>query len=349
MVKLAVLGLGFMGQTHLQSIRNAQREGLDVELVAVCDRNDSRLDPRAGAAGNMETTSGEPLFDPTAILATTSFEELLGHDEVEGVVICTHTDTHVDMATRALEAGKHVLLEKPVATTAAEVAALLQRVGDRTQPGQASPICMPAMCMRYWPGWSSLRDTIMRGENGEAYGALRSLHARRLGARPDWGGEFYGDSDRCGGAIVDLHIHDVDFVYWCLGRPESVTSVGSRQHLTSCYRYGDRPQLQVVAEGGWVDTPNYPFHMGYTAHFERGTVEYDSSAAQPLRVISSEGVEFPELDAATGYDGELRHFLEVVQGRRELGANLEQAHIVMEMIEAEERSLQSGKPESVSS
>jgi len=173
-VGVAVLGLGFMGRTHIGAYRAANAAGHENELVAVCDSDRDRRRGLPGGAGNFE--KGEKLdlmFDPTTVLAYADPAELFADSGVQLVSICTHTDSHVDLAIQALEAGKHVLVEKPVALHSADV----ERLADAAEA--SSTLCMPAHCMRFWPAWRWLRDVVAVGR------LLRQCRAhRRSAGRP---------------------------------------------------------------------------------------------------------------------------------------------------------------------
>ena len=91
--------------------------------------------------------------------------------------MCTHTDSHVEIALGALRAGKHALVEKPVALTADAVRPLADAARD------AKTLCMPAHCIRFWPGWDWLRDAIVSGEHGRVVSATFLREARRRGGR----------------------------------------------------------------------------------------------------------------------------------------------------------------------
>ena len=140
--RVGVVGLGFMGRTHVAAYRAAAAAGHPNRLVAVCDREAARLAGESGARGNLEgERPGEPVFDPAGVETYEDPARLLADDAVELVSICTPTDSHVELAVAALEAKKHVLLEKPVALSSleAERLAVVARRSDR--------LCMPAMCM----------------------------------------------------------------------------------------------------------------------------------------------------------------------------------------------------------
>src|SRR5206468_2072633 len=143
---------------------------------------------------------------------------------------------------------------------------------------------------------------------------------RRLGSSPAWSRNFYGNPVKSGGALFDLHVHDADFVRWCFGPPDAVTSTGSIEHVTTLYRYEHGPE-HVVAEGGWNHTIGFPFFVGYTVVVERATAEF-ALGREPLLTLARDGRnEAVELEAGTGYDGEVRHVLALIAGKEKARAS----------------------------
>jgi predicted dehydrogenase len=330
--RVAVLGLGFMGRTHIGAYAAAREAGSPNELVAVCDSDPERRAGRSGAAGNLERgATAELMFDPSCVRAYATPEELFADPEVDLVSICTHTDSHVDLSIAALAAKKHVLVEKPVAKTSAEIERLARAAAE------ARTLCMPAHCMRFWPGWTWLRERIASGE----FGPVRSAVFRRLASPPSWSADFYADSERTGGALVDLHIHDADFVRWCFGAPDALASAGTIDHLTTIYRYARGPG-HVVAEGGWDHSPGFAFQMRYVVVFEGATAEFDL-AREPQLLLSRGGESQPiELPAGDGYLGEVRHLLDRIRtGHGQLASTVPEALELARMLEAERASLRS--------
>jgi predicted dehydrogenase len=349
-VGIGVIGVGFMGQTHVRAYAAAAAAGAPCELVAVCDASPERIAGVAAAAGNLGDASeadGTRQFDPSRVRGYTSPDALLDDPRVDAVSICTYTDTHVDLAARALRAGKHVLVEKPVAVHAADVRRL------EAEAAASGRLCMPAMCMRFWPGWPWLRERIRAGE----WGPLCSLTLQRLGSGPRWGRDFYSDTARSGGALVDLHIHDVDFICWCLGPPRSVRAHGSVNHVLTAYRYsgpdaavdGERPL--VTAEGGWTLQPSAGFRMRYLAAFERATIDFDLSRTPQVKVHVGDGTEEPEMPGIGGYEAEVSAFIAAVARKHaaphaaaESGLpTLAEAVQVAQVLETELESLRTGR------
>jgi predicted dehydrogenase len=330
-IGVGVIGFGFMGRTHLAAYRAADRAGFPNRVLALCDRDLARIGGGAFQLGNLEQGNGNPREGIAGLAVHADPAELLADERIELVSICTPTDTHVALALQALAAGKHVVVEKPVALRARDVARLAAAAK------RARRTCMPAMCMRFWPGWSWLKEQV----GSRAFGRVRSAVFRRLAAPPSWSRGFYGNAKKSGGALFDLHVHDADFVRHCFGAPAAVASTGSLDHLTTCYRFARGPE-HVVAEGGWDHTPGFPFFMGFTVVFERATAEFALGRGLAL---SREGRTEPvELPSSTGYDGEIRHALAVVAGRTKLRATVDEAVGLVAMLEAERRSLETGRP-----
>lgn len=332
-IGVGIIGIGFMGCTHLAAYQRARADGVPCRVVAVSDRSAERLSGRAPASGNLDSgAAAEQLFDLAEVAAYADADALLADDAVDLVSVCTHTDTHVEIASRALAAGRHVLVEKPVALDVAGVETLMD-AAERAQR-----FCMPAMCMRFWPGWDWLKDKA----DTRTFGRVISARFERLGAPPAWGGGFYGDLSRSGGALFDLHVHDVDFVYHLFGPPRAVSSAGTPAHVASRFDYPDIPG-QVAAEGGWMTAPAFPFRMRYLVEFERAVAEFDSLRDPALLVHGGGAPAAVELPDRNGYDGEVRHAVDLALGWRvAMVAPLEDALAVTRLILAERASLASG-------
>ncbi len=327
MLGVGVIGMGFMGRTHAAAWVAAQAAGYPCRLAALCDASPERIAAGFAADGNLETDrariateSLRRYADPAAMLAD---------PDVQIVSVCTPTDTHVELACRALAAGKHVLVEKPVALSRAALQPLLHAARE------ARTLCLPAMCMRFWPGWPWLRDRIRDG----SFGAVRSLACRRLGSTPAWS-SFYRDATRSGGALFDLHIHDVDFIYWCFGMPQEVSAYGSPQHVLATYRFASGPAL-VSAEAAWDQAPAAPFTMRFVCNFERATARFALGEPAPLLVHGEARSDAVALDGLSGYEAQVRHLVDLVGGVETTPrVSLADVDAVTHLVECESRSLE---------
>ncbi|RMH24370.1 MAG: gfo/Idh/MocA family oxidoreductase [Planctomycetota bacterium] len=331
-IGIGIIGMGFMGQTHTRSFL-ADPSGAG-SLVAVCDRDPDRRAGISSDAGNIGSDlSGGRLFDPDEVVGYEDPEALFADPRIDLVSICTHTDTHIELAIRALRAGKHVLVEKPVATQPEQIEQLIREAES------AGRICVPAMCMRHWPGWSDLRTLI----DSKEFGTVTHARFERLGAAPRWSHGFYADESKSGGAIFDLHIHDVDMVCWLFGTPRQVRSIGSSRHVATQYVFKNGPSVQT--EGGWLIDPSFPFRMSFIVEFEHAVAAFDSAAPQPM-IIYAEGEPHPvSLPSTTGYDQQATAVLHAIStGELSRLPTLEDALAVTRVIHAERRSVLDGVP-----
>ncbi|RNC81650.1 MAG: gfo/Idh/MocA family oxidoreductase [Phycisphaera sp.] len=334
-IRAGVIGLGFIGQTHIRAYNTAHDSGLPVKLAGVADKNADLLTGTFETQGNIDSTTHDALFDPEQTCTTTDPTTLIESDDIDLISICTHTDTHIELALQALRAGKHVLVEKPVARTSSDISILTSAAAEAEKQ---RVLCMPAMCMRFWPAWAWLRDAVTTG----IYGRTRSATFQRLGSTPGWSDGFYKDKSRSGGALLDLHIHDTDFVHACFGVPDSVTSTGDEDHISTQYTYNDTP-VHVAAEGCWDRHPSAPFVMRYSVCFERATAEFSLGADHELVLHDDSGSTPINLSRLTGWDMQIRAYLIAIgEGASTPPVTMHDALRVMQTIEAEQRSLAMG-------
>ena len=332
-VNVAVVGLGLMGVTHLKPYQ--QIEG--VQIVAVADNVRSPVNGvLAGASGN--TGGADSIQIGPNVKAYKNFEKLLADPAVDLVSLCVPTQLHAPQAIAALRAGKHVVCEKPLARSTA-IAREIVAVA-KNSPGYF----MPAMCMRFWPGWAWLKELVEK----KTYGKVLAARFRRVSAPPAWGQKTYFNGAESGGALLDLHIHDTDFVQFLFGRPLSVYSAGQSHfsgaidHVVTHYQVAGG--ATVYAEGSWLQTAG--FAMSYTINFEKMTLDFDSSRGAGALVLTEEGkpARTVTLDPSDGYIGELRHMVQSIQaGTPPTVVTAEDGLQAVEICEAEEQSAKTGK------
>lgn len=299
MVRIAVVGLGFMGKTHIgiyNSLPNA-------EVVALCDKYAERADLKSlDAGGNIEASAGE--VDFSSVPKFTDYDEMLAAGGFDAVDITLPTDLHIDFAVKALEAGYHVFVEKPLSLDVASADRLV------AVAGKSEKVCSVGQCLRFWPAYTEVKKIIDSGR----FGKVRHAEFARYSAPPTWAMEgWLTDNPRSGDAALDLHIHDVDMILFLFGKPESVRSVGAPEgkgyfnHISTVYRF---PGLSVVSTGGWGMASSYPFNMRALYVFEKATIEMDISRENPVMVYPDGGEGYPlELPDGDGYHHELVDFI----------------------------------------
>ena len=333
-VRVAVVGLGFMGVTHLKSWLQIP----EARLTAVCDAVRLPLNGvLAGVSGNL--AGADALSIGADVKVYKSLDEVLANDDVELVDLCVPTPLHPAQAIAALRAGKHVICEKPLARTAA----LAREIVAAAQA--ASGFFLPAMCLRFWPEWVWAKQAVTQG----TYGRVLAARFRRVSEPPGWSRSTYFNGEQSGGALLDLHIHDTDFVQFLFGRPKGVFSTGLTRfsgaidHVVTQYIF---PDTVVHAEGTWIMSSGHGFNMAYTINFEKATLDYDLTRGseclrlheegQPSRVITPGG--------ADGYVTELRYMAQsILAGQPPSTVTAQDALSAVEICEAEEASIRAGR------
>ena len=331
-LKVGIIGLGSMGSTHLDIYSKID----GVEVIAIADSIQSRLDGSSKAEGNI-SGQAEGGVSGLSVKKYLDGMDLINNSDIDIVDICVGTDLHYIFVETALARNKHVLVEKPLARTYDEAKKIMKLAE------QSSCNIMSAMCLRYWPAWVFLKETIEKS----IYGKCLSLNFRRQTSFP--GGAFYSDDSQCGGALLDLHVHDTDFINHCLGLPDAVFSQGYNgpsggiDHVVTNYIFKKTNASPLVSsEGSWTMQEGYGFNMSYTANFENGTLSYLLDEEETLKLFRY-GYE-PEnikLKEGMGYEFEIRAFIDEISSGNKTNLDLlSQAAKTIAIVEAEKISIE---------
>jgi predicted dehydrogenase len=343
MTGIGIVGLGFMGMIHYLAARGLGGG----RVVALCSRDEKKL------AGDWTSIQGNfgprgTQMDLSAHARYRDVAELLADPDVQLVDLCVPNDEHARLSILALEAGKHVLVEKPIALEMADADAMVAaaRANDR--------MLMVGHVLPFFPEFAFAADAIRTGR----YGALRAAHLKRVIARPDWS-RGIADADCSGGPAIDLHIHDTHFLGLVCGVPRSVHARGVQDrgavvHLATQYLYDD-PDLTVSAVSGALSQAGRPFTHGYEFYLERATLAFEFAnlggkghVAMPLSVILPDGtVENPSLgsgDPIDAFTAELEQAVAAVaSGTPAAGLSGDLARKALMICHAEVESVKTGR------
>jgi predicted dehydrogenase len=297
-MRVAVLGLGFMGATHVQALLKIPT----LTLAGVCSSDEKKL------AGDLSGTGGNlggsfQALDFSQVKKFRHWEEALKDREIDAVDITLPTALHAKVTEAALKAGKHVLVEKPLALEGSVADALI------AESRKAGRVLMAAQVLRFFPMYRQMADLV----KGGSLGAVKSALFRRRCAAPGWA-PWMKDKTKSGGGVFDLLIHDVDFMLHLMGRPPvSVSAVGAEaleqsvDTITANFQFDKGASVTVA--GGWHHGA-FPFSMEYSVVCEGGTIDYHLTQGDPK--VYRPGAAEPEvLTAPEGVDGfveELKYF-----------------------------------------
>ncbi len=250
-VKIGLVGTGDIGRLHAQSLRKLP----DVELVIAQGRNPDKARQLAGEMG--------------AGLAQ-NYEAMLKDGSVDAVDLCVPNDLHHEYALAAAGAGKPTLCEKPIALSLEDAREMIEAFETSGTP------LMVAHVLRFWPEYAMGRKIIADGSLGK----VRSFSARRMlslllavGGSDGW----RRSAQRSGGAVLDLQVHDLDYILWLFGQPKGVYSRGVRSeygsfdHVNTILDYGS--DLIVSVESSFLLKGN-PVVMDYRAIGDEGSLEF---------------------------------------------------------------------------
>ncbi|MBO1910878.1 Gfo/Idh/MocA family oxidoreductase, partial [Microvirga sp. 3-52] len=214
MLKVGVIGGGSISEFHIKPYVNND----DALLIALCDKNKERL-AEAGTRYGVDN-----LY--------TDYEDLLANKEIDAISICTWNNTHAEIAIAALEAGKHVLVEKPLSMTVEEAFAVEEAVE------KSGKILQVGFVRRHGDNTKLLKQFIDQGELGEIYYAKASC-IRRLGNPGGW---FSDKSKSGGGPLIDLGVHMIDISWYLMGKPRPISVSGNTYS-----RLGNRSNIKNLS------------------------------------------------------------------------------------------------------
>ena len=217
-LKVAVIGCGGISGCHLE----AYSKNPNVEIYALCDVNEKNLN-RRGDQYHVERR----YTDKDKMLA-----EL---QEIDAGSVCTWNAAHAECTIAALNAGKHVLCEKPMAMNAAEAQAMLDAAKRNDR------LLMIGFVRRFGNDCTIAKDLIEHDRMGDIYYA-KATYLRRNGCPGGW----FGDKARSGGGpLIDLGVHVIDLTRYLMGKPKPVSIYGATFH-----KLGDRRSIK--SERGYV-------------------------------------------------------------------------------------------------
>ena len=297
MIRVGLVGIGFMGWIHQLAYRRSQKAC----LVAFCSSN---VKKREGDWRGIQGNFGPPgeQIDLDGIQVFESLESMVRSPKIDVIDICLPPHLHAAAAILALEHGKDVICEKPLALNSIDCQRIMS-TADRTQK-----LVLVAHVLPYMGAFAYATEVVSR----RTYGAPIGGYFKRIISDPTWIPDFYA-RDRVGGPLVDLHVHDLHWIQLLFGKPLGVHAVG-RMHgevakfVHVVYDFG-KLNLAVSSTSGVIDGPARPFTHGFELHLENATLQHefaafsDNAETMPLKIITRDGQLIrPELPVGDDID-----------------------------------------------
>ena len=285
-MRVGVVGAGFIGAVHLGAYANMP----EVEVVGVADAL-----PEIAATGAAVVGAR----------AYSSYEELVAAEEVDVVDVCLPTAYHRELALEAARASKHVILEKPIARSLEDAEAIIETFEESKERLFVGHV------VRFFPEYVCIKEVIDAGELGTVGVARTSRRSPFLTGWNDW----YADWRMSGGVLLDLVIHDFDFLRWALGEVERVYARGvlGREYNRLDYalvtlRFESGAIAHVEGQWGYPGPFNYSIEVAGS----RAMVTADSTEPAPLRLLGGAADPSESPDVIVGkspFQTELEHFI----------------------------------------
>lgn len=272
-MKIGIIGFGFMGAVHLSAIERI--EGATLAAVS------SRTRPTGGkpSRGNLHDMESSAL--PAGIHWYSDWQQLLLDSQIDAVDICLPTYLHKEVVLSALEKGKHVLCEKPMALTSSDCDQILEAANKSGRVFMVGQVLRFMFPYRFAASFISMT----------CHGSVKACTMKRSTGYPRWS-EWLSKEEYSGGAILDLLIHDIDQALKLFGQPSTVSAVsdGEIDTMQGALRYGNGLKVQI--EGGWYP-PEVPFASSFQIEgkdaaliFEEGKLRLNLSGKEQSVDIS---------------------------------------------------------------
>ena len=325
MLNIAILGAGFMGESHINGFNSLNSDA--AKYVAVCDADMEKAEKFAEGRG---------------LEVFTCLVDMLEKEDIDIIDLCLPSHLHEEFAIKICRAKKHILVEKPIAFTVAAA----KRMYDAARENGVR--MMTAQALRFWPEYSRIKELKDAGVLGD----IKHIYAARLGQVPNWGGGWYNDPAKSGECLLNFTLHDIDYLHYLMGSPKSVYAAGVKDEY-GCYNdvfnvFKWENGVNAVVDGSLSMTPGYPFSMRLRVAGTKATVEFSftsgvnigpDSASSLMLYVDGKNPEKIEIEQYDGYGKEVDYFARCVQEGKETELVTEDS--VLDVLESVELSKQS--------
>lgn len=266
---VAILGYGFMGQMHLEAYRSIDK----CDVIGIWGRDKQE-------AEKIGKSKGVRVFP--------DLESIMRDESVKIVDICTPPFTHAEFSTSASKAGKHVIVEKPMALSLADADKMIQAAEV------AGKKLMVAHVLRFFPEYMKIKQLI----ESDAIGELVISRASRQGWMPDWN-PWSSDLAKSGGATLEVAIHDIDYLMWChrqqvvrvFANVERLVNTSGTAHDFALINIRFEDGAIAVVEGNWCMPRYFPFTTNLEISGTRGFLQTDNRNPTPVKVARRGNLE----------------------------------------------------------
>jgi len=303
MINIGLVGAGYMGEVHKSAIDRIS----NARIIAVADVVEEK---------------GKKMAEDINAKYYNNIEGMLKNDDIDAVYICTPTNTHVDLVKKAADSKKNIFCEKPLALSIEEADEMLKSI-------KANKVkAMVGHVLRFWPEYLKAKEIVDSGMIGKP----RSVFCERVVVIPKWS-DWFAKEEIVKGAGLDLQIHDLDYLIFLLGKPNSVFSqgvyapdLGGWSHMNTVISFKDK--VKGLVDAGWIVKGKFPFTMVLRIICEEGSIDWifragenleEISKKSPITLYKSDGsIEVLKVGTEDPYFLETGYFIDCLENNKDI-------------------------------
>jgi UDP-N-acetylglucosamine 3-dehydrogenase len=324
-LKIGVAGTGFIGETHLSCLKKIE----GVKIAGIAERDEER---RA------------EIVDQYGIDGFEDLSTMLERSQLDSVDICLPTPLHKQAIERSSDHVDSIICEKPIARSLSE-AEEISRIAE-----EANLDLYVGHVLRFFPEYLSMKREVENGGVGKV-GVVRTF---RGGIPPAKRAEWYSNLEKSGRILVDMLIHDFDWLQWTIGEIDSVYTNGlslkEGKRDIALVNVGFKSGTIGHVEGSWAHPDNFPFTTRVEIAGDEGLIDFDSNKSAPIntyKVSKDEagGTGAPKSPLARNpWCLELQHFIDCMLNDEEPRVTLEDSVNALKVSLAALESLKRDEP-----
>ncbi|MBD3254694.1 MAG: hypothetical protein GF383_06355 [Candidatus Lokiarchaeota archaeon] len=285
-LKVGVIGYGYIAKIHMAILKIFP----DVKVTSVFSRSEKKV------RGYRKVTFYK------------DYIEMLEKEKMDIAMITTPTHTHQEIACACAEKGIDIFLEKPMARTVEECDTIIDSMKENNVK------LFVGHSLRFWQNYASVENYLK--SNKSKIGEIQSISSKRLSTFP-WS-KWFADQNKSGGVILDLSIHDIDYVLWLLGIPISVSCEASKINRYEMDLYGESitklkyQNANAECEASWAKPEDYELLMKTRVIGSTGVIEFDEETISNKEELQIENI----YKSDNAYYNQLEHFFDIIADRK---------------------------------
>lgn len=285
-LRVGIIGYGYIAKIHIENILKFP----NVKISSIFSRTPKIIE------------------DLKNVSFYTDYEEMIAKESLDTVIIATPTHTHKEIACFCAEQGLDIFLEKPMARTLEECNSIIDSIKENKIK------LFVAHSLRFLPTYGSVKNYLFSKKS--KLGDIESIISKRLAPFP-WS-KWFADQSKSGGVILDLSIHDIDYVSWILGKVNSVSCYAKKISEYDMKVFGESKislkfESNKIAqcEASWAKPPDFQFYTKTQIKGLKGIIELDADKIYNNEILRIQNI----YKSDNGYYNQMEHFFDVIMNK----------------------------------